>query len=64
VLLAYLAVILGRTALEAVRDPAAAPVMMAALPTMHASWGAGFVRGLLGPGASPRAAVPPTDDLA
>lgn len=49
VLLAYLAVILGRTALEAVRDPAAAPVMMAALPTMHVSWGAGFVRGIIGP---------------
>ncbi|MHB8247152.1 MAG: glycosyltransferase family 2 protein [Acidimicrobiales bacterium] len=43
VLAAYLGVVLGRGALEAVRDPAAAPVLILALPTMHAAWGAGFV---------------------
>ena len=48
VLLTYVAVVLGRGALEAVRDPAAAPTLVAALPVMHVAWGAGFVRGVLG----------------
>ncbi|MGO9558169.1 MAG: glycosyltransferase family 2 protein [Acidimicrobiales bacterium] len=64
VLASYLGVVLGRTALEAVRDPGAAPVLMVALPTMHASWGAGFVRGMLGASAPARASDPTTDDLA
>ena len=47
VLLTYAALIGGRSALEAVRDPMAAPTFAAALPVMHASWGAGFVRAAL-----------------
>lgn len=49
VLGAYLSLIGGRGALEAIRDPAASPTLMMSLPTMHASWGAGFIRGLLVP---------------
>jgi succinoglycan biosynthesis protein ExoA len=48
VLLTYLAGVLGRGAVQAVRDPAAAPTLVAALPVMHMAWGAGFVRGMLG----------------
>lgn len=44
---AYAAAVLGRGGLEAVRDPAAAPMLVAALPVMHAAWGAGFLRELL-----------------
>jgi succinoglycan biosynthesis protein ExoA len=58
---AYVGVVLVRGAVEAIRDPTAAPVMMAALPTMHVSWGAGFVRGLLGPGVPRRTLVPEGD---
>ncbi|HLI44850.1 MAG TPA: glycosyltransferase family 2 protein [Acidimicrobiales bacterium] len=46
VLAIYLSLVLGRTALEASRDPAAAPTLLVALPTMHAAWGAGFARGI------------------
>lgn len=45
----YIALLLSRAAAEAVQDPAAAPTFLASLPTMHFSWGAGFLRGLLGP---------------
>lgn len=47
VLAAYLAVVGGRVALEAIDDPGAAPALLAALPTMHAAWGAGFAVGML-----------------
>ena len=47
VLATYLAGVLGRGALELSRDPAAAPMLVAAFPTMHAAWGLGFVRGML-----------------
>ena len=47
VLAAYGAGIIGRTLLEAVRDPAAAPAFACALPLMHLSWGAGFWLGLV-----------------
>jgi glycosyltransferase involved in cell wall biosynthesis len=49
VLGAYVAVVLGRGALELTRDPAAVPTLLAAFPTMHAAWGLGFVRGIVGP---------------
>lgn len=39
----YAAVVLGRGALEARRDPAAAPHLVVAIAVMHASWGAGFL---------------------
>ncbi len=52
VLAAYLTVVAGRAVSEARRDPAAAPAMAAALPTMHAAWGAGFVEGLFRRGTS------------
>ena len=47
VLAAYACLVLGRGAGEAVRDPAAAPTLMAALPTMHLCWGVGFLRGIV-----------------
>jgi len=43
----YGALVAARSVAEAVRDPAAAPTMALALPVMHASWGVGFVRGIL-----------------
>lgn len=42
----YGAGVAARAALEATRDLAAAPWLALCLPTMHASWGAGFVWGL------------------
>jgi succinoglycan biosynthesis protein ExoA len=57
VLAAYLTVVLGRGALELTRDPAAAPTLVASLPTMHAAWGVGFLRGMLG--KTRRRDVPP-----
>jgi glycosyltransferase involved in cell wall biosynthesis len=51
VAVAYVAVLIGRVGLEVLKDPAAAPTMAVALPTMHVSWGAGFVRGIIGPAA-------------
>jgi succinoglycan biosynthesis protein ExoA len=42
----YTAAVLGRGGLEALSDPAAAPMLVAALPVMHAAWGAGFLREL------------------
>jgi glycosyltransferase involved in cell wall biosynthesis len=47
VLAAYTAVVLGRGALELTRDPPAVPTLLAAFPTMHASWGLGFMRGIV-----------------
>jgi succinoglycan biosynthesis protein ExoA len=43
----YAAAVVARVGLEATRDPAAAPTLAAALPVMHAAWGAGFLRSLL-----------------
>ena len=54
VLAAYSALVLGRGALELTRDPPAVPTLLAALPAMHAAWGLGFLRGIVGPvGAQP-----------
>ncbi len=47
VLAAYLAIVLGRGAVELTSDPPAVPTLLAALPTMHAAWGLGFLRGIL-----------------
>lgn len=44
---AYAAAVLARGGLEGARDPAAAPMLVAALPVMHAAWGAGFLGELL-----------------
>lgn len=46
VLAAYLLGLVGRSLLEASKDPEAAPYFSAALPVMHFSWAAGFFRGL------------------
>ncbi|HLN06231.1 MAG TPA: glycosyltransferase family 2 protein [Acidimicrobiales bacterium] len=48
VLAAYVATVLGRGAVELTRDPAAVPTLLAALPTMHAAWGLGFLRSMVG----------------
>ncbi|HVC24585.1 MAG TPA: glycosyltransferase family 2 protein [Acidimicrobiales bacterium] len=48
VLTCYTAAVVSRSALEATKDPAAAPWLAVALPTMHGAWGAGFVRGIAG----------------
>ena len=53
---AYGAVVIGRSATEARRDPGAAAGMAVTLPAMHLPWGAGFLLGLLGvrpPGPRP-----------
>jgi len=47
VLAAYVAMVLGRGAVELTRDPAAAPTLLVSFPTMHAAWGLGFLRGLV-----------------
>jgi len=47
VLAAYAAGVVGRSLLEATRDPAGAPAFAGALPLMHLSWGAGFWFGLV-----------------
>lgn len=47
VLAGYAAAVLGRAALEASTDPAAAPAMALALPTMHAGWAVGLAENLL-----------------
>lgn len=47
VLTAYGAVVLARALEETRRDPAAAPVLAVALPTMHTAWAIGFAEGLL-----------------
>jgi glycosyltransferase involved in cell wall biosynthesis len=49
VLAAYVAIVLGRGAIELTRDPPAVPTLLAAFPTMHAAWGLGFVRGIVTP---------------
>lgn len=47
VLTVYLAAVLGRAAFEGLRDPPAAPVLVVALPVMHAAWALGFFERLL-----------------
>ena len=47
VLAAYVAIVLGRGAVELTRDPPAVPTLLAAFPTMHAAWGLGFLRGIV-----------------
>lgn len=47
VALVYGVAVIGRGALEATRDPLAAPALVAALPTMHAAWAVGFGEGLV-----------------
>jgi succinoglycan biosynthesis protein ExoA len=44
---AYGSVVAGRVLLEAATDPAAAPALLGALPTMHMAWGIGFLQGIL-----------------
>lgn len=46
VLAAYVAIVLGRGAIELTRDPPAVPTLLASFPTMHAAWGLGFLRGI------------------
>lgn len=59
VLAAYGIVVLG-VAVEALsEDPKAAPIAAAAAPTMHFSWGLGFVRGLVRRTPSQRAEMGP-----
>lgn len=48
VLAVYGAGILARTAMEAARDPRAAPGFAVSLPTMHVAWGVGFLVGASG----------------
>ncbi|MHB1987438.1 MAG: glycosyltransferase family 2 protein [Acidimicrobiales bacterium] len=48
VLATYVSIVLGRGLVEATQDPAAAAVLVIALPVMHANWGVGFTVGLLG----------------
>lgn len=45
-LAAYVAIVIGRGAVELTRDPPAVPTLLVAFPTMHAAWGLGFVRGI------------------
>jgi glycosyltransferase involved in cell wall biosynthesis len=47
VMAAYMAIVLGRGAVELPRDPRAVPTLLAAFPTMHAAWGLGFARGII-----------------
>jgi len=54
VLAAYVMVVLGRGAVELTQDPPAVPTLVAAFPTMHAAWGLGFLRSMLGDMASGR----------
>jgi glycosyltransferase involved in cell wall biosynthesis len=53
---AYAIGVVGRSAAEVPRDPAAAVAMAAVLPAMHLSWGVGFLEGLFRapPGSRPR----------
>lgn len=44
----YITLVIVRSGCEVAKDPAAGPAMAAALPTMHLSWGLGFLSGLLG----------------
>lgn len=44
---AYLALVAAGCAKEAGKDPAAGAAMVAVVPTMHLSWGIGFLRGLV-----------------
>lgn len=53
---AYAVMVIGRGALEATRDPRAAPSFLVSLPVMHASWGAGFIRGIFSPRQGPSGA--------
>jgi succinoglycan biosynthesis protein ExoA len=47
VFLSYTAAVLGRGAVEAVADPAAAPTMVLALPVMHMAWAVGFFEAMV-----------------
>lgn len=62
VLLAYAVAVAGRGTIELVRDPAAAPTLVMALPTMHTAWGFGFMRGLLFPRGGERRATMMMED--
>jgi succinoglycan biosynthesis protein ExoA len=46
VAIAYAAVVAGRAAYEASKDPVVAPALALALPVMHLSWGVGFLQGI------------------
>ena len=46
---AYASVVAARVLFEMTRDRGAAPMVAAALPVMHLSWGVGFLRGLVTP---------------
>jgi succinoglycan biosynthesis protein ExoA len=59
---AYATVMVGRGIVEAVRDRAAAPTLVAALPTMHAAWALGFTEKLL-ESADGRAVAPRAGDV-
>jgi succinoglycan biosynthesis protein ExoA len=52
----YVAAVLTRGSLEAIRDPAAAPALVAALPVMHGAWMLGFAERMMrgGPAARDR----------
>ncbi len=59
VAVAYASLVHIRGLLEVVRDPPAAPTLVAALPTMHGAWALGFAERILAPkhdatGPSPR----------
>jgi succinoglycan biosynthesis protein ExoA len=63
VLAVYAVGVVGRTAVETARDRKCAPGFAASLPTMHLSWGAGFLWGLVyqktrPPSRCKRASVP------
>jgi hypothetical protein len=47
VVLAYAAGVLARAVVEATKDAPAAPVMAAALPTMHVGWAIGFTEAMV-----------------
>jgi succinoglycan biosynthesis protein ExoA len=47
VFVAYAGAVVARAAFEATKDPSAAPVMAAALPTMHFGWAVGFAEAML-----------------
>lgn len=49
----YATLISGRALLEIRQNPRSAMGLLLAMPTMHFPWGAGFLRGLLGPGRAP-----------
>lgn len=52
----YATLIGGRALLQLRQSPRSAMGLLLAMPTMHLPWGAGFLRGLLGPVRAPRRA--------